>query len=121
MVETAVDGPLDWLRKTMASARLEALKKLAEQDPSNTFVRYGLAQEYANGGNLDEAVGEYRSLIEMNPDYAASYFHCGQVLERLERVEEARAVYETGIEVTTRLGDGHTRSEIQAALDLLGL
>jgi hypothetical protein len=28
-------------------------------------------------------------------------------------------MYERGIEVTTRNGDAHTRSELQAALDLL--
>jgi len=35
-------------------------------------------------------------------------------------LEEARQWYQEGIEVTTRKGDLHTRSEIQTALDLLG-
>ena len=52
-------------------------------------------------------------------DYAAGYFHGGQTLEKLGRVEEARALYERDIVVTTRPGDAHTRSELQAALDLL--
>jgi hypothetical protein len=34
-------------------------------------------------------------------------------------VEAARSMYENGIEACGRTGDGHTRSEIQAALDLL--
>jgi Flp pilus assembly protein TadD len=105
----------------MPNERLEALKKLAEQDPTNTFVRYGLAHEYANDGDLEAAVREYRLLMETNPDYAVSYFHCGQALERLDRLEEARDAYEKGIEVTPRTGDDHTRSEIQAALDMVGL
>jgi hypothetical protein len=36
-------------------------------------------------------------------------------------VEEAREVYEKGIEATARTGDQHTRSELQAALDMLPL
>ena len=105
----------------MSSERLEALKKLAEQDPTNTFVRYGLAHEYAKDGDFEAAVREYRSLMETTPDYVAAYFHCGQALERMERFDEARAAYQKGIEVTTRMGDAHARSEIQAALDLLPL
>ena len=34
-------------------------------------------------------------------------------------LEEARTLYQQGIEVTTRKGDLHARSEMQAALDLL--
>ena len=37
------------------------------------------------------------------------------------KIDEARAMYEKGIEVTTRTGDAHTRSELQAALDMLYL
>jgi hypothetical protein len=36
------------------------------------------------------------------------------------RPEEAREVYLQGIEVTTRGGDQHARSEMQGALDMLG-
>jgi len=89
------------------------------QDPGNAFARYGLAMELVNSGRGEEAVEEFRALLAANPNYAAGYFHGGQTLEKLGRVEEARALYERGIEVTTRTGDGHTRSELQGALDLL--
>jgi hypothetical protein len=48
-----------------------------------------------------------------------AYFHGGQALEKAGRLEEARAMYEEGIAVTARTGDAHTRSELQAALDIL--
>jgi hypothetical protein len=34
-------------------------------------------------------------------------------------VEQARTFYENGVEVTSRTGDQHARSELQAALDML--
>jgi hypothetical protein len=40
-------------------------------------------------------------------------------LEKAGRLDEARAMYEQGIAVTTRTGDSHTRAELQAALDIL--
>ncbi|HEX6895562.1 MAG TPA: tetratricopeptide repeat protein [Bryobacteraceae bacterium] len=99
--------------------RMEILKTMLEQNPRDTFARYGLAMEYANNGDLESAVAEFRVLLQFNPDYAAAYFHGGQALEKLGRVEEARQTYEQGIQVTSRTGDQHTRSELQGALDLL--
>jgi len=108
-------------RFLMASDRLELLKNLVAQDPNNSFARYGLAMEYAKLGRYEEAIAEHQALLAANPDYSASYYHCGQAYEKIGRLDEARAMYERGIEATTRSGDLHTRSEIQAALDLLPL
>ena len=91
------------------------------EDPNNSFVRYGLAMEYMKSGGLEAAVSEFRSLQDSDPDYLAAYFHGGQTLERMGLVEEARDMYERGIEATKRTGDAHSRSELQAALDLLPL
>lgn len=99
--------------------RLEVLTQMTEADPKNAFARYGLAMEMVNLGRLEDAVAQFRTLLEHNADYAAGYFHCGQTLEKLERIAEARAVYEQGIAVTARTGDTHARSELQGALDLL--
>lgn len=104
----------------MSSTRLEALKNMVAQQPGDSFLRYGLAMEYKNAGDLEAALAEFRALMGVNPDYSAAYFHGGQTLERLGRLDEARALYHEGIEVTTRKGDLHTRNEIQAALDILG-
>jgi tetratricopeptide (TPR) repeat protein len=103
----------------MASNRLETLKNMVAQDPASAFARYGLAMEYVNLGRLDEAIDEFHSLLGSNPDYAAGYFHAGRTLERVGKLDEARSMYEKGIEVTSRTGDAHTRSELQAALDML--
>ncbi|HEX4770403.1 MAG TPA: tetratricopeptide repeat protein [Bryobacteraceae bacterium] len=103
----------------MATNRLEILKQMVAQDPANAFARYGLATEYANSGALEEAVAEFRNLLSRDENYAAAYYHGGQALEKLGRVQEARDFYQTGIEVTTRKGDLHTRAEIEAALNLL--
>ena len=103
----------------MPTNRIEVLKAMVAQNPADAFARYGLAMELIKGGDLAGAVTEFRALLEHNPNYAAAYFHGGQALEKLGEVEQARALYEKGVEVTGRTGDGHTRSELQAALDML--
>lgn len=103
----------------MATNRLELLTQMVGQDPNNAFARYGLAMEYSNSGDFKKAIAEFRTLIERDENYAAAYFHGGQAFEKLGEIDQARALYEKGIEITTRKGDLHTRSEIEAALSLL--
>ena len=92
---------------------------MVAQNPTDAFARYGLAMELVKGGQLESAITEFRALLDHNPNYAAAYFHGGQVLEKLGDIEQARELYEKGIEVTARTGDQHARSELQAALDML--
>jgi tetratricopeptide (TPR) repeat protein len=103
----------------MATNRSEILKAMLAQNPADAFARYGLAMEFVKSGELANAAAEFRVLLEHNPNYAAAYFHGGQVLEKLGDVEQARELYAKGIEVTARTGDQHARSELQAALDML--
>jgi tetratricopeptide (TPR) repeat protein len=97
--------------------RIEALQQLLVQDPSNTLARYGLAMEYVRAGELARALPEFEALLASDPGYSAAYFHGGQTLEKLGRLEEARDTYRRGVAVTK---DPHARSELQAALDLMG-
>jgi tetratricopeptide (TPR) repeat protein len=105
----------------MADARLEILKQMVAGNPADSFSRYGLAMEHCKSGALENAVGEFRTLIELNPDYVPAYYQYGQALEKLGRTEEAGEVYRKGIEAASRKGDAHARSELQAALDLSGI
>ncbi len=98
---------------------MELLKNMVAQNPTDAFARYGLAMELKNAGDLEGAVQSFQLLITHNPDYAAAYFHGGQTLEKLGRLQDAREIYTKGIETTLKTGDAHTRSELQAALDVL--
>jgi tetratricopeptide (TPR) repeat protein len=103
----------------MASTRLEILKGMVAQNPKDSFSRYGLAMEYRNSGDLEGALREFRELIAVNPDYAYAYFHGGQTLERMGRLEDAAEMYRAGIASASRTGDQHASGELQGALDLL--
>jgi tetratricopeptide (TPR) repeat protein len=103
----------------MTNNRLDILRGMVAANPTDSFARYGLAMEYVKTGELQAAVTEFDQLLQANPNYAAAYFHGGQALEKLGRLDDARAMYQKGIDVTTITGDLHTRSELQAALDVL--
>jgi tetratricopeptide (TPR) repeat protein len=103
----------------MADNRLEILKNLVAQNPGDSFARYGLAMACASAGDYAQAVENYRKLLEINPKYVAAYYHGGQSLEKLGKLDEARELYRRGIDISTQIGDMHTRSELEAVLDLL--
>ena len=103
----------------MEHNRTDILKGLLEQNPANTFARYGLAMELVKTADYDRAVGEFEELLSHDPDYAAAYYHGGQALEKSGKLEEARTFYERGIVACARVGDAHTKAEIEAALALL--
>lgn len=105
----------------MATNRLEVLQSLVNQNPTDSFARYGLAMEYAKAGQLEEAVTHFRAVIQNNPNYTYAYFHGGQNLEKLGCLEDAQSMYEQGISVSGKIGDGKALTELQAALDLLPL
>lgn len=99
------------------SNRTEILKQMLEADPGNSFARYGLAMEHLNAGDLEGTMREFDALLERDPNYSAGYFHGGQTLEKLGRLDAARDYYRRGLAVTR---DPHARAEMQGALDILG-
>src|SRR5438067_5907289 len=105
----------------METNRIDVLKELVSQKPTDTFARYGLAMEYVKANALEQAVNEFRAVLANDPEYAYAFFHGGQTLEKLGLFDEARSMYEQGVKVTERKGDHKAMSELQAALDLLPL
>ena len=100
--------------------RVEALRKLAAANPKDVFAHYGLAMALAGAGQTGEALAEFETVLSLDPNYTVAYFQMGQALEKLGRREEARRVYERGIELAARQGQGHAREQLQSALEMLG-
>ncbi len=101
------------------STRLDMLKDILNQDPTNKLARYGLAMEYSSGGETDLSVAEFQKLIEVDPLYANAYFMAAQTLQRAERTEEAKEMLAKGISAAQHAGNKHAESEMQAMMDEL--
>jgi predicted Zn-dependent protease len=100
--------------------RVKALRAFAAQRPQDPFPRYALAIELKGAGDLEASWETLAPLIAEHPDYIASYAPAGEVLAALGRVEDARAVYEKGIEACTRKDDAHMRANLEDALAAIG-
>jgi hypothetical protein len=98
------------------SKRLEFLLKVTAGDGADPFAFYGLAMELRSLARHDEALATFEKLRARTPDYVPMYLMCGQMLETLGRVEDARAWLSAGIEAARKKGDGHALSELEGAL-----
>ena len=96
--------------------RIASFRSFISKSPTDPFPRYGLAMEFRNRGELDEAWAAFSELIEQFPDYVPTYLMAGGTLVQLGRKAEAAETYRKGIEVATRRGDQHARRELEAAL-----
>jgi hypothetical protein len=101
------------------STRLETLRRIAAQRPSDPFPRYGLAMELRRVGELEQAANAFAELEATAPDYVPGYLMHGQVLVALGRKDAARGVMERGRVVAAKKGDAHAGSELASALSEL--
>jgi len=100
----------------MAETRIELFKKMLKDDPNNTTIRFGLANELLKLDRLEEAADELKSYLRMSDDQGNAYGKLAQALERLGRVDEARAAYQQGIEAATRHGHPGMAQDFEMAL-----
>jgi tetratricopeptide (TPR) repeat protein len=98
---------------------MQMLAQFLEENPSDAFARYGLAMEYSNAGQTEQALAEFKKLLEMHPDYTNGYFMAAQTLERAGRTPDARQMLQSGIEAARRTGNKHALSEISGMLEEL--
>lgn len=100
--------------------RREKLEAMLADDPSDTFLRYGLAMELDKEGAHDASLERLASLTKDATPYVPAFFMAAQQLARLERVNEAREYLRVGIEEARRQGDMHAAGEMSEFLASLG-
>jgi Tfp pilus assembly protein PilF len=99
--------------------RLSQLEELLKEDPSDSFLQYGIALEYAKKGNVNEAIQRIEKLLTEKPDYLGAYYQLGQYYEVVEKNNEAIAIYEKGMELARKVGNMKTMNELREALQQL--
>jgi tetratricopeptide (TPR) repeat protein len=99
--------------------RIASLSEILTLNPEDSFARYGLAMEYSRAGQIEEALGEFKTLTEKNPDYAPAYFMAAQTLATASRTDEAKRWLVDGISAARRTGNAHAQSEMTAMLEEL--
>jgi len=100
----------------MAEDRLKALLAIAEAQPGEVMICYGLANEYVKLERWQDAVDALRRTVALNPDYTSAYQMLGTALMNLNQSDEARLAWTTGIEVAGRTGAWKAREHMERLL-----
>ncbi len=100
-------------------SRKQQIEEMLAEDPHDPFLRYGLAMEYVGAGQDEEAVRCFKELLQIAPDYVPGYMQAGRALARLNRVGEARVLFQAGIAAARKQGDLHAAEEMTGFLEEL--
>jgi predicted Zn-dependent protease len=103
------------------SERRLKLEQSLALDPSDTFLRYGLALQCLREGDVAEGRERLLALIADHPeDQVAAYQQLGQSYAESGEVGPAREILTTGIARAQARGDWHAAAEMDGLLGQLG-
>ena len=97
-------------------SRVDVFSEMAEQQPDNEMVWYGLATEYFKLEKWSEAADALERVIALKPDYSAAFQMLGSALKSLGRIDDARRIWTEGIEVANRAGAWRARQHMEGLL-----
>ncbi|HEU0079854.1 MAG TPA: tetratricopeptide repeat protein [Longimicrobiaceae bacterium] len=104
----------------MDNARIDSLRKLADERPDDPRPRFGLALEYERAGRWEEMIAELRAYLARTDDEGNAYGRLGHALRELGRDDEAREAYRLGIAAANRHSHPTMAMEFEEVLEELG-
>ena len=96
--------------------RIEAIKEMLKNDPSDSFLIYALALEYEKANQLNKAVLILEELKSTQPNYLPTYYKLGKLYELLLNNVAAVAVYKLGLVVAKAQSEIKTLGELNEAI-----
>ncbi|TVR81673.1 MAG: tetratricopeptide repeat protein [Chitinophagaceae bacterium] len=103
----------------MEKGRLNELIILLKENPNDPFLKFGIAMEHLKSKNYPESLKFFQDLVDNHPDYSGTYFHMGQLYERMGKEKKAMEVYQKGMKVTKRKKEMKDYEELKEAFFLL--
>ncbi|MEN9553936.1 MAG: hypothetical protein RLZZ232_222 [Planctomycetota bacterium] len=107
-------------RKNSMPTRREKLEGMLLADPDDSTLRYMLAMELDKEGTTTQALQEFEYLMKAPVPFVPAFLMAGQLLVRLGRTEDARSVFNHGIQAAQTQNNQHAAGEMAGFLATLG-
>ena len=101
------------------SDRTAAFKQMLKDDPDNTMVMFGLANEYLKASEFELGIRILEEYLEKSDDEGAAWGMLSNAYQELGETEKARSALEKGVETASRHGHPTMAAEFQERIDLL--
>jgi len=105
--------------KVIMQERLKMIENMLETNPRDSFLHYAAALEHHRNGDLAMAIKILQKIVKNDPDYLASYYQLGKMLETKGKSEDAVSIYKAGKFIARKQNDTKTLGELSEALMLL--
>ena len=99
--------------------RRQKLEAMLAASPNDQMLRYMLAMEVDKESDHERSLELFRSLMNDAPPYVPAFLMAGQMLARLQRLEDARATYQAGISAAKQQKNDHAAGEMISFLQAL--
>jgi len=97
--------------------RIHKLNEMLVASPNDCFLLHAIGLEYVKTADLEKAIYYFQKVIDSDPDYVGTYYHLAKTLERVNKKPDAMRMYETGIDIASKVRDQHAKNELQMALE----
>ncbi len=103
----------------MENDRLEQLRTMLAEEPSDLFIRYAIALELRSRGSMEEAVTALQGLLRDAPDHVPSYYQLALFQADLGSMEDAIATCERGMVQAGAVDDRKALAELKELRETL--
>ncbi|HEX2098286.1 MAG TPA: tetratricopeptide repeat protein [Rubrobacteraceae bacterium] len=101
--------------------RINYFERMLADNPDNPTGLLALANEYQKVERFEDEAAVLERYVASHPDDEGNaYARLGDVLSRLGRKDEARAVYDTGVQQAEKHGHSGMAEELRLAILQLG-
>ncbi len=80
------------------------------------FAAYNLGRLYEKKGDIESGLSWYQQAVKFDKNYGMAWFRMGQILEQLQRADEARHAYGNAVRASPDLAEAHLRFGILSYL-----
>lgn len=100
--------------------RISYFERLLADNPDNPTGLLALANEYQKAERHEEEAAVLQRYVGTHEDEGNAYSRLGEVLARLDRKDEARIAYETGVRQAEKHGHSGMAEDLRLARLQLG-
>ena len=101
------------------SDRIEAIKAMLKDSPGDVFLLYSLGMEEASAGRLDLAAGALIDCVTADQNYLPARIELAKVLRSGGELNQARAAFESALDLAIKQEDEHSADAIRAQIEAL--
>lgn len=99
--------------------RIDTIKQLLSENPTDTFLNYALAMELMSINNYASAIDQLEWIRSNHSDYLPLYYQLAHLYAESKNDEQALKVYQEGIDLAISQADKKTELELKSALEEL--